>query len=53
MDTKSKFINPFVATSASAYDSQPNDDLLDGTDEDQEPYADSAYTEKTNGFSFT
>ncbi|MBK5210240.1 MAG: transposase [Flavobacteriaceae bacterium] len=44
MDTKSKFINTFVVSSASVHDSQATDDLLDENDEDQELYADSAYT---------
>ena len=44
VDTKSKFINTFIVTSASVHDSQPTDDLLEETDKDQELYADSAYT---------
>ena len=44
VDTKSKFVNTFVVTSASVHDSQATDDLLDENDEGQELYADSAYT---------
>lgn len=44
VDTKSKFINTFVVSSASVHDSQATDDLLDEKDEGQELYADSAYT---------
>lgn len=45
-DTKSKFINKYKVTSASVHDSQPLDDLLDEKDENQDLYADSAYTGK-------
>jgi IS5 family transposase len=44
VDTKSKFINTFVVTSASVHDSQATNDLLNPSDEGQELYADSAYT---------
>ena len=44
VDTKSKFINTFVVTSASVHDSQATEELLDENDKDQELYADSAYT---------
>ncbi len=44
VDTKSKFINTFVVTSASVHDSQATEDLLNEIDEGQELYADSAYT---------
>lgn len=44
VDTKSKFINTFVVTSASVHDSQAMDGLLDENDKDQELHADSAYT---------
>jgi len=44
VDTKSKFINTYVVTSASVHDSQATDDLLNENDEGQELYADSAYT---------
>lgn len=43
-DTKSKFINKYKVTSASVHDSQPLEDLLDESDENQDLYADSAYT---------
>jgi IS5 family transposase len=46
VDTKSKFINTFIVTSASVHDSQATDDLLEEKDKDQELYADSAYTGK-------
>jgi len=44
VDAKSKFINKFVVTDASVHDSQPLDVLLDEKDENQDLYADSAYT---------
>lgn len=44
VDTKSKFINTFVVTSASVHDSQAIDNLLNENDLGQELYADSAYT---------
>lgn len=44
VDTKSKFINTFVVTSASVHDSQATDGLLTEKDKGQELYADSAYT---------
>ena len=44
VDTKSKFINKFVVTDASVHDSQALDVLLDEKDENQDLYADSAYT---------
>jgi len=44
VDTKSKFINTFVVTSASVHDSRAIDALLTGKDKGQELYADSAYT---------
>jgi IS5 family transposase len=44
VDSKSKFINTFVVTSASVHDSQAIEDLLTEKDKDQELYADSAYT---------
>ncbi len=44
VDTKSKFINTFVVTSASVHDSQATDDLLNENDEGKELYADDAYT---------
>lgn len=44
VDTKSKFINTYLVTSASVHDSQATDGLLDEKDEGQELYADSAYT---------
>lgn len=44
VDSKSKFINTFVVTSASVHDSQAIEDLLTEKDRDQELYADSAYT---------
>lgn len=43
VDTKSKFINTFVVTSASVHDSQAMDGLLNQDDQGQELYADSAY----------
>lgn len=39
VDTKSKFINTFVVTSASVHDYQATDDLLEKNDEGQELYA--------------
>lgn len=44
VDSKSKFINTFVVTSASVHDSQAIENLLTEKDKDQELYADSAYT---------
>jgi len=44
VDTKSKFINTFVVTSASVHDSQATDALLTDKDKGQELHADSAYT---------
>ena len=44
VDSKSKFLNKYVVTSASVHDSQALDDLLDKKDEGQKLYADSAYT---------
>lgn len=44
VDTKSKFINTFVVTSASVHDSQATDGLLTEKDKGQELYVDSAYT---------
>ena len=44
VDTKRKFINTFAVTDASVHDSQALDDLLNGNDEGQDLYADSAYT---------
>lgn len=46
VDSKSKFINTFVVTSASVHDSQATEDLLTEKDKGQELYADSAYTGK-------
>ena len=46
VDSKSKFINTFVVTSASLHDSQATEDLLTEKDKGQELYADSAYTGK-------
>jgi len=44
VDAKSKFINTYVVTDASVHDSQATENLLNGKDEGQELYADSAYT---------
>ena len=44
VDTKSKLIDKYKVTDASVHDSQPLDDLLTEKDEEQEFYADSAYT---------
>jgi len=44
VDTKSKFIDTYEVTDASVHDSQPLDDLLTEKDEEQDLYADSAYT---------
>ena len=44
VDAKRKFINTFAVTDASVHDSQALDDLLNGNDEGQDLYADSAYT---------
>jgi IS5 family transposase len=44
VDTKSKFINTYTVTDASVHDSQALDDLLTEKDEEQDLYADSAYT---------
>lgn len=45
-DTKTKLIRKYAVTSASVHDSQLVGELLDATDQDQEFYADSAYTGK-------
>lgn len=44
VDNKHKFIDTYLATSASVHDSQALDDLLTEKDEGQDLYADSAYT---------
>ena len=44
VDTKSKFIDNYTVTDASVHDSQALDDLLTQKDEEQDFYADSAYT---------
>lgn len=44
VDSKSKFINTYIATDASVHDSQALDSLLDKKDKGQPLYADSAYT---------
>jgi len=44
VDKKSKFINTYVVTDASVHDSQALSNLLETKDENQELYADSAYT---------
>jgi IS5 family transposase len=44
VDEKTKFITKYVITDASVHDSQALADLLDETDENQDLYADSAYT---------
>ncbi len=44
METKSKFIDNYKVTNASAHDSQPLDDLLTKEDEGQYLHADSTYT---------
>jgi IS5 family transposase len=44
VDTKNKFINKYLVTSASVHDSQATEDLLDKEDEGQPLNADSAYT---------
>jgi len=44
VDTKSKFIDDYVITDASAHDSQALDDLLAEDDKNQDIHADSAYT---------
>ena len=44
MDNKHKFIEKGIATDASVHDSQALDDLLDEKDENQDLWADSAYT---------
>lgn len=43
-DTKSKLITNYHVTDASVHDSQALDELLDGSDKENELYADSAYT---------
>ncbi len=44
VDTKSKFIDNYKVTDASVHDSQPLDNLLTESDEEQDFHADSAYT---------
>lgn len=44
VDSKSKFVKKYLATSASVHDSQALDKLLDNSDKGQPLYADSAYT---------
>ena len=46
VDNKHKFIEKGIATDASVHDSQALDDLLDEKDEDQNLWADSAYSGK-------